>query len=109
MTRHHTPGTPGVIARWATATAPVGPTACGECGEHLDPGTAQCPACRQATTAGPATGRLAVVIETTGGERRLLIAERTPGGGWAPTRYLPATADAVAALASQDRTRDGAA
>lgn len=108
MTPHHDPGTPGVIARWATASAPDRPSACGECGQHLNPDTTQCPGCRQ-TTAGPATGRLAVVIETTAGERRLLIAERTPAGGWAPTRHLPATADAVAALARQDRTKDGAA
>lgn len=106
MTRPHTPG---VIARWATPTAPTGPTACDECSEHLDPDMAQCPGCRQATTTGPATGRLAVVIETTAGDRRLLIAERTPNGGWAPTRHLPATADAVAALTRQDRTKDGAA
>lgn len=106
MTRHHTPG---VIARWATPTTPTGPTACDECGEHLDPDMTQCPGCRQTTTTGPATGRLAVVIETTAGDRRLVIAERTPSGGWAPTRRLPATDKAVAALARQDRTRDGAA
>ena len=105
MTRHHIPG---VIARWATPTAPAGPTGCDECGEHLDPDMAQCPGCRQ-TTAGPATGRLAVVIETTAGDRRLLIAERTPSGGWASTRRLPATDKAVRAVARQDRTKDGAA
>jgi hypothetical protein len=97
-----------VVARWAARPATTGPAVCGECGEPLDPGSVQCPQCRQAT-ATTATGMLAVVVETTAGDRRLVVAERTPTGGWAPTRHLPASDQAVRALARQDQTRDGAA
>jgi RNA polymerase subunit RPABC4/transcription elongation factor Spt4 len=97
-----------VVARWAARRATTGPAVCGECGEHLDLGTTQCPQCRQAA-ATTATGMLAVVVETTGGDRRLVVAERTPTGGWAPTRHLSATGEAVRALARQDATRGGAA
>jgi RNA polymerase subunit RPABC4/transcription elongation factor Spt4 len=96
-----------VVARWSHRTATEA-TRCDECGEHLDVGTTQCPQCRQAAAA-TATGMLAVVVETTAGDRRLVVAERTPTGGWAPTRHVPATNQAVRALARQDLTRDGAA
>jgi hypothetical protein len=99
--------TPGVVARWAHRTA-TQPTLCGECGEPLDVGATQCPQCRQAA-ATTATGMLAVVVETAAGERRLVVAERTPTGGWAPTRRLPATSHAVRALARQATTGEGAA
>ena len=55
------------------------------------------------------TGMLAVVVETAGGDERLVVAERTPGGGWAATRNVPATPSAVRAVARQDHTRGGAA
>jgi predicted amidophosphoribosyltransferase len=100
--------TPGVVARWAARRVADRPTICDECGEALDPGTTECPQCRQAA-ADTATGMLAVVVETAGGDRRLVVAERTPAGGWAPTRHLPATGQAVRALARQDATRGGAA
>ena len=99
--------TPGVVARWTHRTA-AHPTCCDECGEPLDAGTSQCPQCRQAAGA-TATGMLAVVVETTSGDRRLVIAERTPTGGWAPSRHLPATPAVVRAVARHDAAQDGVA
>jgi hypothetical protein len=52
---------------------------------------------------------LAVVVETTRGDKRLVVAERTPGGGWAATRTMPATPAVVRAVARQDHTQGGAA
>jgi hypothetical protein len=97
-----------VVARWTTRPATAVPVVCDECGEVLEPGTTQCPQCRQAAPI-PPTGMLAVVVETTRGDKRLVVAERTPGGGWAATRTMPATPTAVRAIARQDHTRGGAA
>lgn len=97
-----------VVARWTSRPATTTPVVCDGCGETLDPGTPQCPQCRQAAVPTP-TGMLAVLVQTVGGDRRLVIAERTPTGGWAPTRHLPASPDVVRALARQDQSRGGAA
>lgn len=97
-----------VVARWTSRPATNASTVCDGCGETLDPGTTQCPQCRQAAVVAP-TGMLAVLVETAAGDRRLVIAERTPTGGWAPARHLPATPTVVRALARQDQTRGGAA
>jgi len=72
----------GIVARWSAPD--------------------QCPQCRKLAPAHP-TGMLAVVIDTARG-RRLVIAERTPAGRWAPTRHLPATSEAVRMLHRQDAT-----
>lgn len=97
-----------IVARWSARPATVTATVCDECGESIDAGTARCPQCRQATRV-MQTGMLAAVVETTGGERRLVVAERTPGGGWAAARVVPATPSVVRAVARQDLTRGGAA
>jgi hypothetical protein len=98
---------PTIVARWSTRPATTTATVCDECGEALEAGTTRCPQCRQAAPV-PPTGMLAAVVETTGGERRLVVAERTPGGGWAAARVVPATPTVVRAVARQDRTRGGA-
>jgi RNA polymerase subunit RPABC4/transcription elongation factor Spt4 len=92
----------GVVARWSSRRTSDRPQTCEECGEAVPAATVQCPQCRQFTPAHP-TGMLAVVIDTASG-RRLVIAERTPAGGWAPTRDLPATSEAVRVLRRQDAT-----
>ncbi|HEX6238918.1 MAG TPA: hypothetical protein VFZ68_17085 [Acidimicrobiales bacterium] len=97
-----------IVARWTSRPATTASAFCDECGETLDPGTTRCPQCRQSAPV-PPTGMLAVLVETTGGDRRLVVAERTPDGGWAPTRHLPATPTTVRALSRQDQTRGGAA
>lgn len=97
-----------VVARWTTRPATTTPVVCDECGEVLEPGTTKCPQCRQAAPV-PPTGMLAVVVETTRGETRLVVAERTAAGGWAATRAMPATPAVVRAVARQDHTRGGAA
>ena len=94
--------TTGVIARWATRRPTDHPTVCGECGQLVDAGANTCPTCRQATST--ATGMIAVVIETTNGDHRLVIAERTADGEWAPTRCMDPSPQAVRALARQDIT-----
>lgn len=96
-----------IVARWSARPAASTATVCDECGEALDAGTARCPQCRQAARVMP-TGMLAAVVETTRGERRLVVAERTPGGGWAAARVVPATPMAVRAIARQDLSRGGA-
>lgn len=97
-----------ILARWSTCSATTAPAMCDECGEALEAGLTHCPQCRQSVPV-PPTGMLAALVETTGGERRLVVAERTPGGGWAAAHVMPATPNAVRALARQDRTRGGAA
>ena len=97
-----------VVARWTTRPAATTAVECDECGEVLEPCTAQCPQCRQAAPI-PPTGMLAVVVETTRGEKRLVVAERTAAGGWAAIRTMPATPTAVRAVARQDHPRGGAA
>jgi hypothetical protein len=97
-----------ILARWSTCSATTVPAMCDECGEALEAGVTHCPQCRQSVPL-PSTGMLAALVETTGGDRRLVVAERTPGGGWAAARVMPATPNAVRALARQDRTRGGAA
>lgn len=97
-----------IVARWSTRPATTTSTMCDECGEALEPGATRCPQCRQAVPVVPA-GMLAALLETASGERRLVIAESTPGGGWAAARVVPATPSAVRAVARQDRTRGGAA
>jgi hypothetical protein len=92
-----------VVARWAARRPTTAPGGCEECGETLEPGTTQCPQCRQAAPV-PATGMLAVLVSTADGER-LVIAERTPTGGWAATRSVPATPAAVVAVARHDLAR----
>jgi hypothetical protein len=96
-----------IVARWSSRPAPTTATVCEECGEALEAGTTRCPQCRQAAPV-PLTGMLAAVVETTGGERRLVVATRTPGVGWAATRVVRATPTVVRAVARQDRTRGGA-
>jgi hypothetical protein len=98
----------GVVARWAGHPCRERPSICGECGAVVEAQAERCPGCRQAVPA-EATGMLAVVVETTGGARRLVVAHRSPGGGWAPTRDLPATGEAVRMLRRQDATAGGAA
>jgi hypothetical protein len=95
-----------VVARWSARRPTTAPIGCDDCGEALEPGTTHCPQCRQAAPV-PSTGMLAVLVQTAGGSHRLVIAERTPGGGWAPTRNVPATPPAVRAVARQDLTRGG--
>jgi hypothetical protein len=53
-------------------------------------------------------GMLAVVVDTPAGAR-LVIAECIPGGGWAPSRVVEATAEAVRMVGRQDTpiTGDG--
>jgi hypothetical protein len=46
---------------------------------------------------------MAVVIETEGGVRVLVVAERAPGGRWAAVKTTAATCEAVAALRRQDQ------
>jgi hypothetical protein len=102
MTATTTTNAATVVARW-THRAAREDTPCAECGEHLDAGTTHCPNCRQAA-APVAIGMLAAVVETAAGDRRLVIAERTPDGGWAPTRHVPATDRALRALARPEAT-----
>ena len=47
-----------------------------------------------------AVGLLAVVVDMPVG-RRLVIAERADGGGWAPARVVEATAEAVRMIGRQ--------
>ena len=97
-----TPAT--IVARWSARRVAATETVCDECGEGLDAGVRRCPQCRQAV--GPAsTGMLATVVELAGGERRLVVAERTPAGGWVAARVMPATSRAVQAIARQDLAR----
>jgi RNA polymerase subunit RPABC4/transcription elongation factor Spt4 len=96
-----------VVARWSLRRPTMAPVGCGECGEALEPETTQCPQCRQAAPVA-STGMLAVLVETARGDERLVIAERTPSGGWAATRNVPATPHALQAVARQDLTRGGA-
>lgn len=96
-----------ILARWSTRPATTAPAMCDECGEVLEAGVTHCPQCRQALPV-PPTGMLAALVETNGGERRLVVAERTPGGGWAASRVMPATPTAVRAVARQDCARGGA-
>ena len=102
MTATTTTNAATVVARW-THRAAREDTTCGECGQHLDAGTTHCSNCRQAAVP-EATGMLAIVVETAAGDRRLVIAERTPDGGWAPTRHVPATDRALRALARPEAT-----
>jgi hypothetical protein len=51
-------------------------------------------------------GMLAVVVDTPAGPR-LVIAERTPGGGWAPARVVEATGEAVRMVHRQDAPTTG--
>jgi hypothetical protein len=46
-------------------------------------------------------GMLAVVVDSPAGAR-LVIAERAPGGGWAPARAVDATGEAVRMVGRQD-------
>lgn len=96
-----------VVARWSARRPTTTPVGCDECGEALEPGRTHCPQCRQAAPV-PSTGMLAVLLQTASGDQRLVVAERTPSGGWAATRNVPATPPAVRAVARQDLTRGGA-
>jgi hypothetical protein len=97
MTAAPTP-TPGVVARWTTRRRPGAGAVCEECSTVLT--DLECDECGQ--LAGPLVGMLATVVHTTAGAR-LVIAERTDNG-WAPVRTLPATSDAVRALARPGAT-----
>ena len=97
-----TPAT--IVARWSARRVAATATVCDECGEGLDAGVTRCPQCRQAVGPTP-TGMLATVVELAGGEPRLVVAERTPSGGWAAARVMPATPRAVQAIARQDLAR----
>jgi hypothetical protein len=97
MTASLTP-TPGVVARWTTRRRPTPGTVCEECATVLD--DIQCGRCGQ--LAGPPVGMLATVVHTPAGAR-LVIAERSDQG-WVPVRALPATSDAVRALARPGAT-----
>jgi RNA polymerase subunit RPABC4/transcription elongation factor Spt4 len=97
-----TPDPPLVVARWATHRTHSHSIRCSGCGWILEPGTLQCPQCREAASPEP-TGMLAVVV-VTGVGRRIVVAERTPSGGWAPTRSVPATGETVRVLRRQDCT-----
>lgn len=88
----------GLVARWVGGR--TGPELCPECGEDLDGN--QCPACRHVTTA-ERTALLAVVVDTPAGAR-LVVAERTPGGGWVPTRVVR---DGVEEAARMVRRQNG--
>jgi RNA polymerase subunit RPABC4/transcription elongation factor Spt4 len=92
----------GIVARWSARRTSDRPQTCDECGEIVPAAVDQCPQCRQLAPAHP-TGMLAVLIDTANG-RRLVIAERTPNRGWAPTRDLPATSEAVRMLRRHDAT-----
>jgi hypothetical protein len=93
---------PLVVARWTGRRSPTGPVCCDECGAEVEPGE-RCPACyQQAPTI--RAGMLATVITTAGGQRRAVVAQRTPAGGWAPVRTVPATDDVIRALRRQDTT-----
>lgn len=71
--------TPSILARWTT---------------HPDAST------------GGAVGMLAAVVDTPAGAR-LVIAQRTPAGDWAPTRAIDATPDAVRMVRRQNTTDNG--
>jgi len=93
----------GVVARWA-AHAPAGPDVrCAECGARVEPTAVYCDGCGQVPSQAP-RGRMAVVIDTTAG-RRLVIAERTPDGGWTAARTQEPTGETVRMLRRQDITR----
>lgn len=60
-----------------------------------------CPNCRQRLEARDLSGRIGVEVETEAGDNLLVIAERSPDGGWATTRVLDASDEAVRMLARQ--------
>ena len=92
-TTEPTPLACGMVAHWAEQRGSAQRSRCAGCGEHLDAYTVECPQCAQ--PAGHSTAMLAQVIETSGGDRQLVVSARTPGGGWEPVRVVEATADAV--------------
>jgi hypothetical protein len=91
---------PGVVARWTARRRPSPGAVCDECGTVLD--ALVCGGCGQ--LAGGPVGMLATVVDTPAGPQ-LVVAERAgAGGGWIPVRRLPATSDAVRALARPGAT-----
>lgn len=95
-------GGPVVLARWVGRRGIGAPMVCDECGEDVEAGQ-RCPTCYQQAPTSRA-GMLATVITTSRGERRAVIAQRTPAGGWAPVRTVPATGEVIRALRRQDTT-----
>jgi hypothetical protein len=75
---------PEVVARWTVAADAGTEGACDECGTPAVIGQ-QCPTCRQLVDPRGPLGRLAVAT-VIAGRRTVVIAERTPAGGWAPVR-----------------------
>jgi uncharacterized Zn finger protein (UPF0148 family) len=88
----------GVVARWAEPHGTAHHTSCTGCGEPLVPHTIECPQCAQQV--GRITAMLAQVIETAGGDRKLVISARTLEGGWEPVRTAAATDEAVRMIRS---------
>ena len=91
--------TPGVVARWTTRRRPRAGDRCDECGTPVT--DIACVGCGQ--LAGQAVGMLATVVATPTG-RQLVIAQRTGSGDWTPVRAVPATAEAVRAVARPGAT-----
>lgn len=81
---------PEVIGRWTVPVGDGSPAACDECGTAAVIGR-QCPECCQLVAPHGTSGRLAVAT-TIGGRRLVVVAERTPGGGWAPVHQWQAPA-----------------
>jgi hypothetical protein len=91
--------TPGLVARWTARRPPAAGSPCDECGTVLV--DAACHGCGQ--LAGDAVGMLATVVDS-GGELRIVIAQRTGRGDWTPIRTMSATAEAVRSLARPGAT-----
>ena len=104
MSRPQTAGAHGrpaveVLARFSALRSTPAPVTCDECGDTVTASVA-CPTCRQA--AGSASvGILAVAHTTAAGDRRIVLAERTAAGGWAPLRSFAADARAERMLRRQ--------
>ena len=91
--------TPGVVARWATRRPPRAGDRCDECGTPVT--DTACVECGQ--LAGHAVGMLATVVETPTGPQ-LVIAQRTGHGDWTPVQTMPATTQALRAIARPGAT-----
>jgi hypothetical protein len=94
-----TPFATGVVARWTARRRPGPGAVCEECATPLVDIACEC--CGQLV--GRAVGMLATVVDTPAGPQ-LVIAERSPAGGWTPLRRFPATREALRALARPGAT-----
>jgi hypothetical protein len=90
----------GLVARWVGGRPGTG--LCPACGEDLDGN--QCPSCGHVVTA-QRRAQIATVVDTPAG-RRLVVAERTRGGGWVPTRVVRDGVDEAAGMVRRQNGRN---